>query len=102
MEDIAMDEINFDRVSSPLTYGKIEQNTVNKPVVEPVKSDEGVTVSNNLNKLVELLSAGEPLVDESARVAEMKDKVQSGAYIVNIPLLSDSLMRSGILNSVGG
>lgn len=94
-----MNEIKLDKIETPLTVGKTNTNAKQAPRSE-IK-EEGVTVTNNLNKLVNLLNPGESLPDDQARVIETKRMIQSGDYVVNHSVLSEKLLDNGILNKLG-
>ncbi len=90
-----MNEIKLDSLGLPITHGKIEKNT-KKPDAAP--QQEEVSVTNHLSQLVSLLADGQPAVEDQARVLEMKQRVQTGGYSVDIDALSAKLLTSGVLN----
>ena len=96
-----MNDIKLDQVLMSLSAGKISQNV--KPVVSdsPAKTTEGVTVTNQLSSLVNLISEDSAIPDDASRVVEMKRIVQSGDYQVNTGALADALISNGVLRSVG-
>lgn len=94
-----MNEIKLDKIDVPLTVGKTNQNA--KQTARGEIKEEGVTVTNNLNRLVNLLNSGESPPNDQARVIETKRMVQSGDYVVNHSVLSEKLIDNGILNNVG-
>ena len=90
-----VDEIKFGSVGIPLTYDGKANNTKNKEELPP---EEGaVTVSNNLGKLVNLMQADAEGPDEAARVTEMKNRIQSGAYKIDPHALTEKLMDNGVI-----
>ena len=93
-----MDEIKFDKVNTPLTHGKIQQNI---PQAATDAKEEGVVVTNHLSQLVGLLGTEDHMPDESARVADMKRRIQSNDYSVDIGALSEKLLNSGVLRTSG-
>lgn len=94
-----MNDIKFDKVGMPVTTGNIKQNTPN--VIANDVKPEGVTVTNHLSQLVNLIGTDESVADDEARVAQMRSMVQSGDYKVNVHALADALMTSGVLRPIG-
>lgn len=93
-----MNEINLDKIGVSVTPGKIEKNT-KQPESVSVQNKEGITVTNNMNNLVNLING--PEHEEQARVVEMKERIKSGDYQVNIHQLSEKMINSGILRNLG-
>lgn len=98
-----MDDIKVGRPTS-VTIENIKQKS-NTPTPSlghsnDTQSDD-VVVTNHLSKLVDLVSAAGEMPDENARVMEMKQRIKSGDYTVNIPVLSDKLLANGVLKSIG-
>lgn len=90
-----MNEIKLDTMGVPLTPRKIENNAVKTETAS--SQPEAVSVTNHMSKLVSLLSDNHSIPEESARVLDMKQRIQTGEYKVDMDKLSDTLLTSGVL-----
>lgn len=91
-------EIKMEKLMTPLTQGKITQNTKQEA---PVTEEQGITVTNNMSKLLNLLSSDAQLPDENTRVMDIKRRIDAGEYKVDIDKLSAKLLSSGVLETLG-
>lgn len=98
-----MDKISFDKMAMPLTADKLKQNDVKQsPDSSALKKEEGVKVSQHLSQWVAFLSSDEETMsEESARVSEMKQKIQSGDYQINFDALSKKMIDQGVITTSG-
>ena len=100
-------EIKLDGFSSgSLGAGKVSD--VSHPVNQDPSNQPGnvqsedVTVTNHLNKLVSLLkTSDETGVSENSAVSAMKSRIQNNQYSIDFNALSDKLLNSGVLTTVG-
>lgn len=90
-----MDEIKLNKLGTHLASAKLQQPIVKQPV--ETSKIEGVTVTNHMNKLVNLLGGDESSSEENARVLTAKSLVDSGQYKVDVQALSEKLLNSGLL-----
>lgn len=90
-------EIKMDKLMTPLSQGKITQNTKQETPV----TEEGVTVTNSMSKLLDLISSDAQLPDENTRVMDIKRRIEAGEYKVDIDKLSAKLLSSGVLGTLG-
>ena len=75
------------------------------PGINPKKSDispreaastaknADITISNHLNKMVNMLVSHEELPDETARVMQMKQQIEKNDYHVDFDALSEKLVH---------
>lgn len=90
-----MDGIKFNGLGLPVNVAKLDKN--NKTALPTEVRDENVKVTNHLGRLVGLLGPAESIPDETQRVMEMKQKIHSGNYSVDVPALADNLIKNGII-----
>lgn len=88
--------INFDKINMPLTHGKMEKNS-NKSTSPAKEEGAGVLVTTNLGKLIGLLSVDDGATEVNTRVMDMKNRIQNNEYKVDLNMLSDKLLNSGVL-----
>jgi len=91
-----MDDFKLNKIGTNTAPTKIQQPIV-KQHVEQMKV-EGVSVTNHMSKLINLLGGDEASPEESARVQATKSLVDSGQYRVDDHALSEKLLTSGLLN----
>lgn len=103
MTDIKLDNVTTSKVSTQTTSNNkaVQSNTSQSTAIVTDVQQEGVTVTNHLAKLVNLLNGGETVANENSRVLAVKSQIQSGNYKVDINALSDKLLSSGIITSWG-
>jgi len=94
-----MSEIKFDKVGADLTPNRLLQPAI-KEQTQTIRQ-EGVTVTHQMDQLVNLLGGEDISPDENTRVLAVKSLVDSGQYKVDVHALSEKLLNSGLLNSGG-
>ncbi len=90
-----VDHIKLDKMGVLLTPEKITQQPAKRAADST--AEEGVAVTNQLGKLVGLLTAHEQMPDEQAKVMAVKSQIEAGTYKIDIHALSEKLLSSGVL-----
>lgn len=100
-----MEDMKISRGNVPLSNGNVDQtqkqaNDSATPSTAFIQQ-EGITISNHLNKLMGLISVDESIPDDAAasRMMEIKRQIQSNQYTIDFNALSDKLINSGVLRA---
>lgn len=95
-----VNEIKIDQLIGAISSSPIKQQISVPARDASITRDADVTVTNHLSKLVALLGQEDISPDDSARIAATKNLIASGQYKIDVNVLADKLLNSGLLNTV--
>lgn len=96
-----MNDISIDSVGLPPMPKKMEPD--HKNPVKPEAPTTSITVSNQLEKWVGMMStSASATTEDNSRVNELRAQILSNQYSIDFNRLSQKILASGILNSSEG
>lgn len=98
INDIKMDKFNTQSAAQELSKSAVPQQTAAQ-----TQPKEGVTVTNHLNKLKNILASNTDEMTSNASAAtvnNIKHLIQTNQYKVDLNALSDKLLNSGALSDL--
>ena len=90
-----INELNSNKINTNMILDKKEAVVI-IPAEEISEHTPGVKVTNHLSSLVNLMGSDNQMVDNKAKIQDLKNKINNHTYKIDLESLSDKLLNSGL------
>lgn len=94
-----INNIKFDNINSILAPKKDQPANPQNPAA--AASNDGITVSNDISKHINFLMSENYSTNEQSRVMEMKNRIGSNSYSINMDQLAKKIAQDVFGKNIG-